>query len=437
MTSNNQAATGGVPLSNYQGVYDTSLGLMGQNKAFSPLIVYDDGTIDVAGVEIPLQYDPATSTVTIPPCQMGEASTQGGTLVFSSIQNTNMCQFHGTINTGNGNTAGFSGSTQFVFANPTLANAVDATQAFDNNDGIQLQALNGNWVGVGNNNTIVAASNQVPGFWFNVNFAYSGITINYDGAYWSGGGSGTTQLFTSTNIDNAFIFKPLMTLNGKFILQNITDSRFVIVQNDGSLALASENVLMPLLEFDIKVNPVPQSQLLERWGIAEVAITPCQMDIASLCWQTTGGLFLALGIGPYMAGSTDPVKIGVMGILKTNTNVWAKVTAAIDFLKANPRATAGTIAGLATGILSAAWTAGLLWKLVKFVLTQAGWWVLFRLLAHIIETIFLPELEVAQLLASFLVWAGGVVNTAIRISIDCVNSVRLPSPTPQLRWQMA
>jgi len=227
------------------------------------------------------------------------------------------------------------------------------------------------------------------------------------------------------------------------MLQNAAkdDTRFVALGSDGvTLELTHETSLAISMEFKAEIGYVGQTELLKRYGVEESAleITPCNLDMANLCWQSTGGFFLALGLGPYMAGSTDAVKVGVMGILKTNQAVWSKVMAAVNFLKDHPKATASAIGGLASGIIGAAWSAGLLWKLIKFVLIQAGWWALFRILAHIIEVIFLPELEVAQLLASFMVWAGGMIALAVRISHDCGSSHMQLTPIriTNNRWQV-
>lgn len=433
-------------LASCEGVYQAVLEPIGfRSPALSPLIVYDDGSVDIAGTVIQCQFD-GNGKLTFSQVQIGDWALSGGELNFTRPDGING-QFTGWVERADspGNPVGYNGSTISTFQGPAWANSVDATLSLEPHDRLNLRASNGRFVSIVEDHFLGTASNIIsPTAWFTANVTPDGVRLNVNddaNSYWieaynpyHNPDAGLVAVGTSAS---ALVFRLQMNMAGRVMLRTVPDGRYLSVLTDGDLTLTAQPAPGLASEFDVEIETLGQAELLARWGLPPLTATStaCELDIASLCWQTTGGFFLALGLGPYMAGSTNATKIGVMGILKTSPAVAAKITAAWEFLSQNPKATAGAIAALSAGILQAAWSAGILWKVVKFVLIQAGWLILFRLLAHILEAIFLTGLELAQLLASFMVWAGGIVVTAVRISQDCVAKVLFFDTTPSNRWQ--
>lgn len=72
---------------------------------------------------------------------------------------------------------------------------------------------------------------------------------------------------------------------------------------------------------------------------------------------------------------------------------------------------ASAVAGFATEL----YREGKLWPVVKFMLTSAGWIGAGIVLAKIIQTIALPEAEVAEMLAGFTTWSAQTVIDAITL----------------------
>ena len=64
----------------------------------------------------------------------------------------------------------------------------------------------------------------------------------------------------------------------------------------------------------------------------------------------------------------------------------------------------GALVTLMLGVISVLYHESLLWTIFKQMMKIAGWSVVPRALAKIIQVIFLPEAEAAELLASFTVW---------------------------------
>jgi hypothetical protein len=61
-------------------------------------------------------------------------------------------------------------------------------------------------------------------------------------------------------------------------------------------------------------------------------------------------------------------------------------------------------------------------KLRQYVLRQAGWSLLFWMVAKLIELIFLPEAEVVELLASIVVWTARLSEIIGLMRKDCPTS---------------
>ena len=64
---------------------------------------------------------------------------------------------------------------------------------------------------------------------------------------------------------------------------------------------------------------------------------------------------------------------------------------------------------------------------MKYLITTAAWYLLFYLVAYILEVVFLPEAVIAQLLASFTVWSASLVQQATNAANACSGEI-----TPQM-----
>ena len=422
-------------IADFRGVYRTSIEAMGMhNPSLSPLVIYDDGSVYLTDTEVKVQFD-GVSTVTLPAFNINGMDILNG--AFSFFQDRAPTQFAGglTFRDTPSTTRPYIGTAVYSFPKPTLENSIDATAAFDTGDELKVQAPNDKWVMVVDG-TVTATANLPPASWLVVTVVETGITISDNDKFWVVA-DGVLHA-SATSVNQAAIFTPLMTMEGAMVLRS-PDGQYVNVRADGALILASATSLDAVAQFGGQVQPVASTELMARWQVRDISagFSQCDIDIASLCWQITGGFFLALGLGPYMAGSTDPKKLGIGGILRTSPTVWAKVTAVWEAVKNNPDISVTAAAGLAAEVLTAAWHAGLLWKLIKFLLTQAGWMLLFQVFSWVLSWVIAPELMVAELLASFMVWATGLINTAVAISRDCGQSfvlaapaVPTPAPTP-------
>ena len=130
----------------------------------------------------------------------------------------------------------------------------------------------------------------------------------------------------------------------------------------------------------------------------------------------TGGLFAALGLGPFfVSGKTQT---GWIAFVMKFPLIKQLVTDAAAAIKAAP-----AVAAAAANVLLEIYRQGLLWKFVKFLLAQLGWWVLFRIVAKIIEVFLIPEAAMVELVASFVVWIAATVYSAVTAYQTCTPSM--------------
>ena len=142
----------------------------------------------------------------------------------------------------------------------------------------------------------------------------------------------------------------------------------------------------------------------------------CDLAMLSFIWSLTGGFFLAVGLGPFIA--TGEPKLGLLNLIKSNPTAWK---ALVDFKNAIVSSTRNITAAIAggLGVLTVLFKEGLLWTIFKMAL-QAGIWMILGVgIAKVIQVLFLPETEVAELLASFTTWAIQTVEKGLEAGQAC------------------
>lgn len=424
------------PITNWSGAYQTTT--QGSNGLFSPLIVNDDGSIDINGTLITPNYDPDTATLSFDWTAIG-SSTVKAQFTFSNQNGT--IGFSGTIYPNQqSNGLSFSGTEITPLPVPSLANLVPAGGLFDTGDQTFIGASNGmnlsNLPYTNGRVQVVAEGTTENSLNLNILKNADDQSIYIQSANNIQVGDKIFQPFFTIGEDNllyvdasstaeATRFQVSLALNGQAVIAT-ADGRYLMLNGDNTIGLLPESSLGIAMEFSFNMYQVPVEQLLAREGLAlPDEITDCETAWAGLIWQLTGGLFLSLGLGPFIA--TGRTQLGVLGLLRANATVWTAIQNASRTILQNTNP--GAVATVATGLLTLIYQQGLLWKLVKFVLTSAGWWIVFRILAKILEVILLPEVEAAELVASFAIWAVQTVNAARNVASSCSGDI---APFPKL-----
>lgn len=138
------------------------------------------------------------------------------------------------------------------------------------------------------------------------------------------------------------------------------------------------------------------------------AESDCVLWWITFIYQLTVGFLGAIGLVP------TPGKIAtrIYNLVKANARAWAAVNSLIG----------RTItASAAIGVVGVIYAEGLMWPVIKFALTTAGWYALFWVLKKVIAIV--TGLEAAEILAGFIVWAGQLVLTATRYNGACGSSL--------------
>jgi len=216
----------------------------------------------------------------------------------------------------------------------------------------------------------------------------------------------------------------------KIYVSNKGDSSVILEevpgrQNSGSywsfFRFTKENIYMTLITIN-KPAVLKPANLFNFHVHPPVVVSnppmfsPCLIAEASLIWQLTGGFFLAMSIGPGLI--KGKVETGVLGLIKLNKTT----AAALEVFKVAASAVSNdkvAVFLLTTKFLFAVYEAGLLWKVLKFALSQAGFWAAGKVLSKLIEVIFLPEVEAAELAASFAIWAYGLEQDIVGYEKAC------------------
>ena len=416
-------------LSDYQGAYSTSIESGGQqDTSLSPLIIYGDGSVYIYDTEVQVTFD-GNATITLPAFNINGLDMTGGQFAF--VAGSNPQRFSGTVARSDspGINLVYGGTSIYAFPDSTLSNSTDITDAFDDGDGLKLQASNQNWVEIAAPDVVSATASAKPDAWLQVTALDAGIAIGSGSQFWTAAADGVLHA-SATSADQATIFAVLLTLEGDLLLKSVTDGGYVQLSNS-TLVLGSASSLAPNLQFQVEVQAVDSDALIARWNIPRDSFAPstCDLYIGYLCWQVTGGLFFALGLGPYLAESTDDIKVGLYGLLRASPSIRAQ----IDEFISNPVLTTIGVVAVAGNILRLAFQAGVLWKVIKFVLVYAGWWFLGKIFSRILCTLLAPEVEAAELISSFTVWTATTINIARAISNNC-NQTSLPTAPGLWTW---
>ena len=186
-----------------------------------------------------------------------------------------------------------------------------------------------------------------------------------------------------------------------------SDGRSIIVDSVNHWSLSTH--------FGIAIQKTQADAFLKQRGIEIDFLTPCDEAWLTYIWNLTGGFFLALGLGPFIAtGTPEP---GVLALIRSNSTAWTAVQMLVTELQTERGATA-TIASLLS-VISILYHEGLLFTVFKMMLSSVGWWAVNSALAKIIELLLIPEREAAGLLSSAVLWVIQTVDAALNVASTC------------------
>ena len=202
-------------------------------------------------------------------------------------------------------------------------------------------------------------------------------------------------------------------------LASSTTNEFGRLHGDGQSIImdAADNFSLSTF-FGIALQQTPTEVILQRHGVLldpDVALSPCETAWLSFLWKLSGGFFLAIGLGPYI--STGTPKPGLLALIKSSPRAWKAVQDLVTLLQTGGGATA--TAGSLLGLIGIFYQEGLLWSIFKMMLTFGFWYVVTMALAKVLAIVLVPEVEIADLLASFITWSLQTVKAALDVGSAC------------------
>mgnify|MGYP002803993098 FL=1 len=311
---------------------------------------------------------------------------------------------------------GASMSVSIPYLNPNV-NLVEANNFLEDGDVFALAALNGDFISCDLSNRLVASKAKAEeGCKLTVKkYGHSSsLKIQCDnGKYVIVGGD--NYLYAKGNAENAESFTILVSTKGDLRLSTKAGMFVRLDSYDQNLLKADAWDYLPAYTiFDIGFQQT--EAVLSRQLLICDKLTECDLALIKFIWSLVGGFFLAIGLGPFMA--TGEARPGVLNLIKSSPAAWRALMSFKDAIIASPRNITAVISG-GLGVITVLYKEGLLWKLFKWLLKLGVWWIITKVIAKIIQVVFIPETEVAELLASFVAWSTQLVESGLGVGQAC------------------
>ena len=298
------------------------------------------------------------------------------------------------------------------------AGLVDANNLLHDGDILALSTVNGKYISCDSNNMLVAVKDAPSG--------QCAMTVQKDSQnkafkircnnrkYVIVNAEAGLALYATGNEQEATMFSISISLKGGLRFATTEGMYVNFDSSDSSLKANSVDQFGAGTIFGIAFNQTGDG--LSKYMLKAESLSECDVAWASFIWNLTGGFFLAIGLGPFI--SIGQVKTGILGLIKSNPRAWKAIQ---DLAKAITDGI-GRTGALVSSMLAAIATLyheGLLWTIFKWMLKSAGWTAIAWALAKIIQIVFLPEAEAAELLASFTVWGVQTVEAGLAVGQAC------------------
>ena len=295
---------------------------------------------------------------------------------------------------------------------------VDTNDLLNDGDILALGAVNSKYISCDSNNMLVAVrdapddecamtvTKDSSGF-FKIqcnNDKYVTVGMNL-ALYATSSAEEATKFSISISVSGGL--RLTTDLNGIQMYVNLDPS-------DSSLKVTTIDQFGACTIFDIAFKQTADA--LSKYMLNVQSQSDCELAWTLFIWKLTGGFFLAIGLGPFI--STGTVKPGVFGLIRNNATAWQAIQNLEEAIT-NGLGNTGALVASLLGVMGVLYHEGLLWTLLKEMLTLAGWSAVTWALAKIIEVLLIPEAEAADLLAGFAVWGVQAVEAGLAVGQAC------------------
>lgn len=313
-----------------------------------------------------------------------------------------------------------SGTAQVAQERPSVTTGlVPLTGVVATGDIVAVQSGTGQYLAVSSSNQILANSASLgPSSEFVVKCipdSKDQISLSYGTGNVVVGADGTLSVSSSIQ---ASLFVLSLTTRGTLLLSVVgADKTFVSLRaNDGAIIAGGSNELTFDTTFGLVLKPTEQGLQNHKDKLKLGAPMPengsKEALLMKLVWDLTGGMFLAIGLGPLLNGSLA-IQPGVYSLITSNPRTAAALKTIVD---TNGSHVGETIAvGALLTFMVSVWDAGLLWPIVRFVLSNTSWIAIGTILTEVLVYL-VPAGQAAQamrLVLAFGQWAYTTTMDAI------------------------
>lgn len=256
---------------------------------------------------------------------------------------------------------------------------------------------------------------------------YGSVTISSGQIYL--GVSDDGRVVTQTVLSAATPFTLFATDEGVVISTYDVNRRYWCADSSGPLHVEERSVWSEDLLFDLEMEAVSDAARAARLGldINGVTFTPCETAVAQMVVGMTSGLFLAAGLGSGTV-TTTPTP-GLLALLSRHPAVANAVRAATaDWNSMSVVANAFRVGGAAAIVFKTCWDEGILIDVLKFLAPTVGWYLFYRVVAKALTFCFAGPAETIALVASYITWFAGIVQTGLTI----INTCGAPQAAPPI-----
>mgnify|MGYP002803953649 FL=1 len=294
---------------------------------------------------------------------------------------------------------------------------VEVNNLLEDGDVFALAAINGDFISCDLSNRLVASKAKAEeGCKLTVKKygSSSPLKIQSDNGKYVIVGE-DNYLYATGNAENAESFTISVSTKGGLRLSTKAGMYIRLDSYDQNLLKADAWDYLPAYTiFDIAFQQT--EAVLSKQLLISDELTVGDLALVAFIWSLVGGFFLAIGLGPFIA--TGEARPGLLNLIRSSPAAWRALMNFKDAIIASPRNITAVITG-GLGVITVLYKEGLLWKLFKLLLKLGVWWIITKVIAKIIQVIFIPETEVAELLASFAAWSTQLVESGLGVGQAC------------------
>lgn len=204
---------------------------------------------------------------------------------------------------------------------------------------------------------------------------------------------------------------------------------FSALQADNSILAGGADITTFNTSFTFELNPSAEGlqNHLRLYGVSEAELP--SPELLKVVWDLTGGFFLAIGLGPLLAGSNVPAP-GIYNLIRSNARASAALDALIAAALANRESVLSTV--FLFSFIGVLWDTDLMWQIFRMAVSAGAWWLLGWAAAKLLEWTILPEAAAAELVVSFARWAYTTTTDVLAYANSANGSAELLGAAPEI-----